>query len=132
MIDLLFRFDTLADAHLALAEHGLSDGEHFDPARVMLHPITITMIDGQVPTGLWFAASVSEADADVIALAQAAIDRTLGPAAAQLSECVIATVWPPEAIDLVASISPVWAGSDYPFPGLMQEEVVVPEGQGQP
>jgi hypothetical protein len=120
MIDLLFRFDTLAEAHAALAEHGLSDGEAFDPAFVNLTPITITMIDGQVPTGLWIAAWSPDLDPDLVALAQAAIDRSKGPGAAQLSECVIATVWPIDAINLVASISPVWAGSDYPFPGLFE------------
>lgn len=128
MIDYLFKFTDEAEAIAALQPLGFyfetEDGGVWDGSRV-INPITVTMLDLTVPAGYWLAASVAERREDLDTLCQAAINRFAS--GTKLSEYVEVTTWPTENIDLVAQISPVWAGSNYPFPGLpVTEEPVAP------
>lgn len=124
MYDYLFAFPSEPDAQVALASSGLWTGEAWDSSRVMA-PIRLVMLDGTVPQGFWLGATLNERDEAVDALAQAILDPSLEVGLAP-SAYVVHTVWPVENVDMIAEISPLWAGRPYRFPGLPQT------GEGEP
>ena len=121
MFDYLLKFTDEAEAQAQLAPLGFyrpAEGDEpgaWDLSR-MVAPIVVTMLDLSQPSGWWCAIGLAERREDLDALAQAVIDRD--GQGDKLSDYVVATTWPTANIDLVAQISPAFAGSTYPFPGL--------------